>query len=428
FFTITPDCSAVYRVANLAGEMPDDLLTSHENTLKYCLDYTKAKLGAIATRNPVACAQYFNYLMDIIVTVVLNWDTKRNCSKSGTGLFGQTEAYFSSTESQGSTGNLHCHMLLWVRGMAKSVDEYYSACRSSAVRRKLVSYVESIAASSFPISTDLCPCCENTALISQPFRPEAFQRSTKSRERPTTAKCTNCSTSFGADELIRRQMDSYAVSMGVEHEEWSGPSAHHHVASPGPLPLPDPEKPLSTLVTCQALLQYQVHHWYHCKSCFKTTKRTPTGKVCRMFFPKEICNKTAWSADEKVLLRRETGSEYLNTYIPLVNSVFKCNHDVKFLTAAEGPEKAYYMMKYTTKDQNSVENPLAIHLHAYDKARLRVADCGNDAVAAGRRCVQSMCCSLSNAQEISAPLAALYIERGSPFYESVEFVNVHVWS
>lgn len=84
-------------------------------------------------------------------------------------------------------------------------------------------------------------------------------------------------------------------------------------------------------------------------------------------------------------------------------------------------------MKYTMKDQNTIENPLSIHLHAYDKAHLRLAEC-TDAVAAGRRCVQSMVCSMSNAQEVSAPMAALNLERQSPFYFSVEFQNIHVWS
>jgi hypothetical protein len=33
-----------------------------------------------------------------------------------------------------------------------------------------------------------------------------------------------------------------------------------------------------------------------------------------------------------------------------------------------GPEKAFYIMQYATKDQNIIENPLALDVHAYDKA------------------------------------------------------------
>ncbi|OWY90576.1 hypothetical protein PHMEG_00041236 [Phytophthora megakarya] len=109
-----------------------------------------------------------------------------------------------------------------------------------------------------------------------------------------------------------------------------------------------------------------------------------------MFFPKEARGTTEWAKYDKVVLQRSIGSEYLNTYIPLVCSVFKCNRDVKFLTAAECPEKAYYMMKYATKDQNCIENPLAIYLNAYDKAQSRSAQ-EDDPLAAGGQCVQSMC-------------------------------------
>ncbi|KAG6976888.1 hypothetical protein JG688_00000899 [Phytophthora aleatoria] len=145
-----------------------------------------------------------------------------------------------------------------------------------------------------------------------------------------------------------------------------------------------------------------------------------------MFFPKKAQYEPVWIKGDKVMQRCSTGSEYLNTSVPLVSSVFKCNHDATFLTAAEGPEKAYFMMKYATKDQHSVENPLAIHLHDYDKVQLRLAEC-DSAVAGGRRCMQSMCCFMSNAHDVSASLAALYLDRSSSSYFSVEFHNIHVW-
>ncbi|GMF55156.1 unnamed protein product [Phytophthora fragariaefolia] len=81
------------------------------------------------------------------------------------------------------------------------------------------------------------------------------------------------------------------------------------------------------------------------------------------------------------------------------------------------------MMKCTTKDQQNLEHPLAIHIHAYNKASLKAAEAVDKAVR-GRHFVQSMCCSMSNAQEVSALLAALYLERKSPFYCSHFFHNV----
>ncbi|KAG3250258.1 hypothetical protein PI124_g5090, partial [Phytophthora idaei] len=103
------------------------------------------------------------------------------------------------------------------------------------------------------------------------------------------------------------------------------------------------------------------------------------------------------------------------------------NHDVNFLSAGEGIEKAYYMMKYTTKARNEVENPLAIHMHAFDKAVSKRGD-ASDAILEGRRLVQSMCCTLSKPQEVSGPMAALFLLRESPFYSSCSFEKLFLGS
>lgn len=83
------------------------------------------------------------------------------------------------------------------------------------------------------------------------------------------------------------------------------------------------------------------------------------------------------------------------------------------------------MMKYTTKNQNDLENPFALHVGAFDKAEIN-ADSSQDPIRAGRRRIQSMCCSLSNAHEIAAPMASLYLLRESAFYSSADFSKVYV--
>ncbi|OWZ10487.1 hypothetical protein PHMEG_00016663 [Phytophthora megakarya] len=49
-----------------------------------------------------------------------------------------------------------------------------------------------------------------------------------------------------------------------------------------------------------------------------------------------------------------------------------------------------------------------------------------DAFNAGRKRIQSMCCTLSNDQEVAAPMTALYLLRESPFYASHEFAPLHL--
>lgn len=83
-------------------------------------------------------------------------------------------------------------------------------------------------------------------------------------------------------------------------------------------------------------------------------------------------------------------------------------------------------MKYTAKRQLNLENPFALHLAAFDKAKSKQVNTPDDPIPAGRKCIQSMCCSLSNPHEVFGPLAGLYLLRGSPFYSSHEFVKLYL--
>ncbi|ETO80797.1 hypothetical protein F444_04777, partial [Phytophthora nicotianae P1976] len=94
--------------------------------LQQCLTYTKAKSGEIATANPYICARYFDYLMNVFIEVALNWNMEAGCTRAEGGLFGCTTAFFAATEAQNSTGSLHTHMLIWIKDMPATVDDYYA--------------------------------------------------------------------------------------------------------------------------------------------------------------------------------------------------------------------------------------------------------------------------------------------------------------
>ncbi|GMF61875.1 unnamed protein product [Phytophthora fragariaefolia] len=96
--------------------------------------------------------------------------------------------------------------------------------------------------------------------------------------------------------------------------------------------------------------------------------------------------------------------------------------------ASLGPEKPYCTIKYSTKPQNNIDNPWAIHHHAFDKASRGAVEDSSGSGTIGRRRIQSMCCTLSNPHEISAPMACLYIDRGSEMYSSHAFVKLPITS
>jgi len=58
------------------------------------------------TNDHVACAQYFNQIMNIVIDILMKWDRKLQCFTPGGGLFGFCKRFFASTKSQGF-GNLH---------------------------------------------------------------------------------------------------------------------------------------------------------------------------------------------------------------------------------------------------------------------------------------------------------------------------------
>lgn len=63
------------------------------------------------TRNPVACALFFDHLVKLFIKHLCGWSD----DGPSRGLFGVPEAYYGTVEEQGRK-TLHLHFLLWIRG------------------------------------------------------------------------------------------------------------------------------------------------------------------------------------------------------------------------------------------------------------------------------------------------------------------------
>ncbi|POM68741.1 Hypothetical protein PHPALM_15056 [Phytophthora palmivora] len=355
FFTISPSTSSSFRIANLAGEIDDASLDALQQCLDSSLQFSKAKLGEIATANPFVCAKYFDQLMCILISDVFDWDCEKGSSGTKGGIFGHTKAFFAATESQSSTGSLHAHILIWIDGLPTTARAYYELLKNEHLKNQMLR-------------------CELSNLTGLPFTQQAFRKPKRQALRPSTSICTGCESTFGSSEVIdeslklveSRHQDSFAKL----HDNF----VFQRIAAPLPFPRTGGQMysaaiSRDALITAKALLSYQHHLWSHTKGCFKVTKRTPDGSTCRMFFPKEACPQTHWTEEDRIELKRDPGNEYINAYVPLINDIFKTNHDIKVLAAGEGPEKAYYTIKYTAKPQLNLENPLALHLTAFGKAK-----------------------------------------------------------
>ncbi|EGZ07100.1 hypothetical protein PHYSODRAFT_307102 [Phytophthora sojae] len=350
FFTISPSSSTTYRIANLAGVIPRDLLDLMETEVAEHLEYTRAKLGMVATANPVS---YFDHVMNVVISVLLNWDRDTNAPKPGCGIFGEVTAFYGSTESQSSTGDLHCHMMVWVAGFPKTVTEYINMCKSAAFKQKLIDYVNSVVTTDVPVQYDeTCPECGCNGLEAVEFDQRAYQEQ------------------FGGNEVITDCVEREISRLDFPAGAVSEGAAFTRTASSKPFVLSGERSNSDDILHTRSLLSFQSHHWYHSGGCFKHTKRTPTAKVCRMYFPKVICDEIKWTPSDCVELARKLWNEYINAHVPVISKTLKCNHDVKLLAAGEGLHKSFYMMKCCAKPQRDIENPAALRLHAYDKAEM----------------------------------------------------------
>ncbi|OWY98997.1 hypothetical protein PHMEG_00030086, partial [Phytophthora megakarya] len=87
-----------------------------------------------------------------------------------------------------------------------------------------------------------------------------------------------------------------------------------------------------------------------------------------------------------------------------------------------------YTIKYSTKPQQDLENSMALNVHAFGKAIEGLLQNPDDPVALGRRRVLSMCCTLTNPDEVSSPMAYLYILNESAMYASHTLVKLHLFT
>ncbi|KAG3250259.1 hypothetical protein PI124_g5091 [Phytophthora idaei] len=135
---------------------------------------SKAKFGAVAASNPMACARYYDAVISIFVDLMLNDDQSKQLPRAGMGIFGVTKAFYVSTESQNSTGDVHGHMLIWIDGMPTTTAEYYEMLEMDSFRERIGLYVSSIARSSFPLNLASCPRCRLPGLTALPFQMKAL--------------------------------------------------------------------------------------------------------------------------------------------------------------------------------------------------------------------------------------------------------------
>ncbi len=98
--------------------------------------------------NPLAAAEGFHFLMDVVLDALLGISSTGRNVKSRPRVLGTVSAYFGVVEAQGR-GTLHLHTILWLKD-APNTDEMHDLLQKEDFRGKMKSYIESVICADLP--------------------------------------------------------------------------------------------------------------------------------------------------------------------------------------------------------------------------------------------------------------------------------------
>jgi hypothetical protein len=160
----------------------------------------------------------------------------------------------------------------------------------------------------------------------------------------------------------------------------------------------------------------QVHSNRHTATCFKRDSRE-----CRFHFPRQLVEASCFDPDSGVVKIQRDGC-WLNGFNPWISLAMRTNHDVQFLlTKDHAIAIMYYIIKYISKDEQSLHSKLAIA--AAVRASQLIDASGN--TAAGKQMTQRFYNKIQSHREVGLPEAVSHLLRMPDHYTSGGFVNIN---
>lgn len=152
--TLTPKSDNQFVVAVRSG-LGEDIHKTPESLAKYFMDVANgceplpshADIQKSTSKDPVRAAEYFDELADFFFREVVGWDKEKGRSVPGGGQYGIPLAYAGGIENQGE-GTLHCHVVIWIRGMASTMKKQLTI---PDYNDGLTAFVDSLAHTALPL-------------------------------------------------------------------------------------------------------------------------------------------------------------------------------------------------------------------------------------------------------------------------------------
>ena len=309
------------------------------------------------------------------------------------GVFGKVKAYFGAVESQ-STTNLHAHFLIWISGVPSNKSGWIKAINDNACKYVIEEYASKVVKANYPLPS-ICPECKHL-LQSLPLDEKYFEKGTNSPE-PPIAKCLSCMKKWSTNQIFKTETI---------------------------INLSDPIAICSTNLNqlTGILLKVQTHDHNHRKSCFKKSAINFDSNKCRFKFPQSTNNLNTYLNEDGLEIYRPPGCNYLNTYNEQILQCLHCNHDVKLILGNGAVTMCYYILKYTSKLQQKIENEQNIALMAFNKKFNEKPNC----TKAGFARLASVIYKLNSFMEIPATMVMHYILSENPFYISHKMATLNI--
>ncbi len=318
------------------------------------------RLRAIAN-NPVACARFFDKVVRSFIRHILK------AGSDEVGLFGKTDSYYGTVESQGRL-TLHLHLLLWIKNSLSPQEIRNRILVDDAFRADMISWLENCHQGGFSTG--------DLADVAERVRVDHDQDPTECFPRPPPENMTD-------DDALK----------------WL-----HQICE------------LTDLIVYRS----NRHSENHNKGCIRGTKQ-----YCRARFPRSIRTETIvdWTSGSLELKHTE---QWMNTFNVVLSYVLRCNSDVTcLLSGTQVRAVIAYVTDYITKTTLTTHAIFETVKAVLDRNTALVTNPDSRGDAA-RALLTRIVNALTAMQESPGPMTCAYL-LGQPDHYTPEKFKVFYW-
>jgi hypothetical protein len=362
---------------------------------------TSDERNLLMSRNPVAAARFFNFMVQIFLKDVLGWQ-----SEDG-GLYGHTEAYYATVEQQGRL-TLHLHSLLWIKN-SLSPQEIRDRVMSddSNFRTQLMAYLESACKGEFlcgsfdDVETKVASNIAGPAYYRDPTQtlPEVPPPMCEKHEHEPD--CVRCMELEAWRVRYEQTVDDILYRVNIHDCRESVTDQIRETEKKNWRKVAKPKKTVQKAT-------------YERRGCL-------VNGVCKARFPRDVFKNTEIDEDGHINMRKLEPN--MNTVTPILTYLAGANTDVTSLLSGTAVKAVIsYVSDYVSKLGLKTYQAFASVYDVFERNE-EVLNGGAEPLDTAKNLMRQMINSMSTKMEIGSPMAAMYLLDNPDHYASHAFVN-----